>query len=94
MLAIVAVIDYNIYMKGKQKFMSKTAKPIAYNDNDRAIVKALKGTDGMTIAEINKATGHTFVSGNIVSAMKNCYEVVFAFYFAHIFKTKAFSIFH
>ena len=70
MLAIVAVIDYNIYMKGKQKIMSKTAKPIAYNDNDRAIVKALKGTDGMTIAEINKATGHTFVSGNIVSAMK------------------------
>lgn len=50
--------------------MPKTAKPVTYNDNDRAIVNALKGTEGLTLAEINEATGLKLVSGNIVSAMK------------------------
>lgn len=50
--------------------MPKTAKPVTYNDNDRAIVNALKGKEGLTLAEINEATGLTLVSGNIVSAMK------------------------
>ena len=43
---------------------------ITYNDNDRAIVNALKGTEGLTLAEINEKTGLKLVSGNIVSAMK------------------------
>ena len=50
--------------------MPKTAKPVTYNDNDRAIVNALKGTEGLTLTEINEATGLSLVSGNIVSAMK------------------------
>ena len=50
--------------------MSKTNKPVTYNDNDRAIVNALRDSEGMTIAEINEATGLNLVSGNIVSAMK------------------------
>lgn len=50
--------------------MPKTAKPVTYNDNDRAIVNALKGNEGLTLAEINEATGLSLVSGNIVSAMK------------------------
>lgn len=50
--------------------MAKTNKPVTYNDNDRAIVNALKGNEGLTLAEINEATGLTLVSGNIVSAMK------------------------
>lgn len=42
-----------------------------YTDNDRAIVKALKGAEGpMTLAQINEATGLKLVAGNIVSAMK------------------------
>ena len=49
--------------------MSNT-KPVTYNDNDRAIVNALKGTEGLTLTEINEATNGKFVSGNIVSAMK------------------------
>ena len=75
MLAIAARTGYNIYTKikkGKLKFMPKTAKPVTYNDNDRAIVNALKGTEGLTLTEINEATGLSLVSGNIVSAMKKC----------------------
>lgn len=45
-------------------------KPIVYNDNDRAIVNSLKGTDGLTIAEINAATGLELKPGNIVAAMR------------------------
>lgn len=42
-----------------------------YTENDRAIVKALKGAEGpMTLAQINEATGLKLVAGNIVSAMK------------------------
>ena len=44
--------------------MSNT-KPVTYNDNDRAIVNALKGTEGLTLTEINEATDGKFVSGNI-----------------------------
>lgn len=50
--------------------MPKTNK-IVYTDNDRAIVNALKNTEnGMTLAEINEATGLEIKSGHIVSAMK------------------------
>lgn len=49
--------------------MAKERK-ITYNDNDRAIVNALKGAEnGLTLAEINEATGLNLVSGNIVSTM-------------------------
>lgn len=48
--------------------MAKQTK-IVYTDNDRAIVNALKGTDGLTLAELN-ATGLELKSGHIVSAMK------------------------
>lgn len=49
--------------------MGKETK-VTYTDNDRAIVNALKGTDGLTLAEIKEATGLNIVSGHIVSAMK------------------------
>lgn len=46
-------------------------KKINYTQNDKAIVNVLKGApEGMTIAEMNEATGLKLVSGNIVSAMK------------------------
>lgn len=45
-------------------------KPIVYNDNDRAIVNSLKGTEGLTITEINEATGLELKPGNIVAAMR------------------------
>ena len=48
--------------------MSKE-KQIVYTDNDRALVAALKGTDGLTLAELN-ANGASFKSGHLVSAMK------------------------
>lgn len=47
-----------------------------YTENDRAIVKALKGAEGpMTLAQINEAIGFrlgakNIVAGNIVSAMR------------------------
>lgn len=50
--------------------MAKTNKPVTYTDNDRAIVNALKGTEGLTLAELNERTGMRIVSGHIVSAMK------------------------
>lgn len=49
---------------------------INYTENDRAIVKALKGAEGpMTLAQINEAidfklVNKKIVAGNIVSAMK------------------------
>lgn len=50
--------------------MAKENK-INYTDNDRAIVKALKGAEGpMTLAQLNEATGLKLVAGNIVSAMR------------------------
>jgi len=49
--------------------MAKERK-ITYSDNDRAIVAALKGAEnGLTLAEINAATGLNLVAGHIVSAM-------------------------
>lgn len=48
--------------------MSKT-KEIVYTDNDRALVAALKGTEGLTLAELN-ANGGEFKPGHITSAMK------------------------
>ena len=49
--------------------MAKETK-INYTENDRAIVNALKGSDPMTLAQINEVTGQHFVAGHIVSAMK------------------------
>ena len=46
-------------------------KKINYTENDRAIVNALKGaSDGMTLAEINEATGLKLQAGHIVSAKR------------------------
>lgn len=46
-------------------------KKINYTENDRAIVNALKGaSDGMTLAEINEATGLNLQAGHIVSAKR------------------------
>ena len=48
--------------------MSK-AKEIVYTDNDRALVAALKGTEGLTLAELN-ANGGEFKPGHLTSAIK------------------------
>lgn len=48
--------------------MAKETK-IVYSDNDRAIVNALKGTEGLTLSEMN-ANGLEIKPGHIVSAMK------------------------
>ena len=49
--------------------MKKTT--ITYTDNDRAIVAAVKNApEGLTLAEINEATGLKIVAGHIVAAMK------------------------
>lgn len=54
----------------------KKENKINYTENDRAIVKALKGAEGpMTLAQINEAIGFrlgakNIVAGNIVSAMR------------------------
>ena len=45
-------------------------RKITYNDNDRAIVAALKGAEnGLTLAELNEVTGLNLVSGNVVSTI-------------------------
>lgn len=49
--------------------MAKQTK-INYTANDRAIVAALKGNEGMTLAQINAASGMNLVPGHIVSALK------------------------
>ena len=57
--------------------MEKKEKVIVYNDNDRAIVSALKGTDGMTLAELSAATGLELKPGNIRGAInKGLVEVI------------------
>lgn len=50
---------------------NKTNKPVTYNDNDRAIVNALR-TAGkpLTLAEINEATGLNLIPGNITGAAR------------------------
>ena len=46
-------------------------KIVTYNDNDRAIVNALRGSDSpLTLAQINEATGLNLIPGNIVGAMR------------------------
>lgn len=54
-------------MKGK---ITMANKPITYSENDRAIVGALKGTEGLTLAEICAKTGLEIKAGHIVSAKK------------------------
>lgn len=57
--------------------MEKKEKVIVYNDNDRAIVGALKGTDGMTLAELSAATGLELKPGNIRGSInKGLVEVI------------------
>ena len=43
---------------------------IVYTDNDRAIVNALKGTEGLSFQELRDATGLDIKTGHLVSAMK------------------------
>lgn len=50
--------------------MPKSNK-VVYSANDRAIVDAVRGSEnGMTLAEINQATGLNLKAGHIVSALK------------------------
>lgn len=47
------------------------AKQTVFTQNDRAIVNALKGNpDGLTLAELNEATGMEIKSGHVVGAVK------------------------
>lgn len=50
--------------------MANKPTQIVYTDNDRAIVNALRDSEGMTLAELNTATGLELKPGHIVSAMK------------------------
>lgn len=43
---------------------------IVYTANDRAIVDALRGSEGMTLSQLCEATGLDLKPGHIVSAMK------------------------
>jgi hypothetical protein len=73
MLAIVARKDYNIYIKtkkGKLLFMSEKERKVTYTDNDRAIVNALRDSEGLTLAELRDITGIDLKPGHVVSAMK------------------------
>lgn len=45
-------------------------KVITYSENDRAIVNALNGSEGMTFAELKEATGLNLVAGHISSALR------------------------
>ena len=49
--------------------MEKERK-VTYTDNDRAIVNALRNTEGLTLAELRDATGIDLKPGHVVSAMK------------------------
>jgi hypothetical protein len=50
--------------------MSKEIKKITYTENDRAIVDALRNSEGMTLAELREATGIDLKPGHVVSAIK------------------------
>lgn len=49
--------------------MAKETK-ITYTDNDRAIVNALRDSEGLTLAQLCEVTGLKLVAGHIVSAMR------------------------
>lgn len=49
--------------------MEKERK-VTYTDNDRAIVNALRDSEGLTLAELRDATGIDLKPGHVVSAMK------------------------
>lgn len=49
------------------------AKEKTISKNVRVIVNTLKGSEGMTLAELKEATGLDLKSGHIVSAMKGGY---------------------
>ena len=57
----------NFIKKGIENCMSTK---IVYTENDRAIVNALRNSEGLSLAEIKEATGLEIKSGHIVSAMK------------------------
>lgn len=44
-------------------------KQINYSDNDRLIVATLKGTEGLTLAEINEANSSSIKPGTMTSAI-------------------------
>ncbi len=44
-----------------QTFMAEKQSKFTVNDNDRLIVSALKGTDGLTIAEVNEKLGSSLL---------------------------------
>ena len=50
--------------------MSEKERKVTYSDNDRAIVNALRDTEGLTLAELREATGIDLKPGHVVSAMK------------------------
>lgn len=50
--------------------MSKKETKITYSENDRAIVDALRNSEGMTLAELREVTGLDLKPGHVVSAIK------------------------
>lgn len=50
--------------------MSQKERKVTYTDNDRAIVNALRDSEGLTLAELRDVTGIDLKPGHVVSAMK------------------------
>lgn len=50
--------------------MSEKERKVTYTDNDRAIVNALRDSEGLTLAELREITGIDLKPGHVVSAMK------------------------
>lgn len=50
--------------------MANKQSKIVYTDNDRAIVNALRNSEGMTLSQLCDATGLVIKAGHIVSAIK------------------------
>lgn len=50
--------------------MAKKETVITYSENDRAIVNALRDSEGMTLAELREVTGLDLKPGHVVSAIK------------------------
>ena len=59
-----------VYKKTKRRTQTM-AKQTVFTQNDKAIVNALNGNpDGLTLAELNEATGLEIKSGHVVGAIK------------------------
>ena len=50
--------------------MSAKERKVTYSDNDRAIVNALRDSEGLTLSELRDATGLDLKPGHVVSAIK------------------------